>query len=126
MNEKDILEKAKSLLSEDDVVLLERLINTSTPKSVLKHSLQEHYLKVVYICKTCKSIDEMFYKMRKHPNYNSLISEPISTLDETHKLEITDIHNITVPVCKNCRSCLQSLSKDEIIEKLINQLSKVY
>ena len=125
MNEKELMEKAQSLLSEDEVVALEKLICKSSTKLVVKHSLQEHYMKVAYICKTCKSVDEIFYKMKKHPSCNSLISEPVSTLDEECKLDITDIHKISVPVCRQCRSYLASLTKEEVIDKLMNQLSKV-
>jgi hypothetical protein len=125
MNEKDLIEKAQSLLAEDEFAALEKLIGSNRTKPTTKHSLQEHYLKVVYTCKTCAAVDELYFFMKQHPTLNSLVSEPISTIDDTSKLSITDIHKISLRICKHCREYLSTLTKEEVIDKLINQLTLI-
>lgn len=125
MNEQELMDKAKEILAGEDYDILKAILNLpSKSKPPVKRSLQEHYLKAVYVCKTCKSIDQIFYKMKHHSDCNCLVSEPVSTLSEEVKLEVTDIHTINTPVCRKCREFLQTLTKEEVIDKLINVLSK--
>jgi len=96
-------------------------INKSFIKSPKKKAVEEYNLVAIIKCKTCNTIREQWFKMAWDEERTALIAIHLSIKPEEFR-----VLNATDNRCKLCNMILNEMSKEELIEKIMELSCKLY
>lgn len=117
-----------SKLTEDELTIYNILFaqveaklaaKTGKKKTVVKNTLKPYTIRVVNFCKTCGSSKTTFYDMVPDKDNVGLVSVKVS-VDEERSI-YTD-NNRQSSTCTECKEYLMSLTKEELVTRLLKAL----
>jgi hypothetical protein len=107
-------------LSDDEIALLRSIGMKEAKKKHTSASIgQEYDLVVTTVCKLCGSTNVKMYHMTKEVTYQGLVSHPVDSVSPDYVRKFYQVKH-----CPSCRSYLLRLSPSQIIDLLIQELSR--
>lgn len=116
-------------LTQDELDLLQSLIGSSTEKKMktilkskpCKQELKPYNLKVDTYCSTCETKHTQYFEMRLAEDCTHLYGVPVEPNTSYTKHE-----RRTVRYCSCCRNNLRRFSQDELICKIMHEVTTHY
>ncbi len=107
-------------LSDDEIALLKSIgMKEAKKKHISASAGPEYDLVVTTKCKLCGSTNVKMYHMTKEITFQGLVSHPTESVSPDCVRKTYNVKH-----CSCCRSYLQTLPSDQIIDLLIQELSR--